>query len=342
MKTTLLLSLFLSFSIGFSQNEISNFNGNVTDSPVFLTLESTNPINHTVGANQIWTFSGLSSLGNTSYNYSLPTPSEIITYPGTTNIMVTTFNPTNDVSTTAKLYTKIEPNNTFSITGLVSDEFTLNLSTNNATVGTFPMVYGYSNSDSNVAGNYVYDTYSGNMTGNITTTVDAYGQLNLPDYNATPYQVTRMKTVLFLSLNYSIFNNAGTITQTTYNYYSSLDTTTPIFRSTTTSLVSSLLSINETRTSLEGFQALLLNQEKFNQNSIWIKNPIANSIEINSSYTIENANIKITDMLGKSIYESKNNIINGTVEIPISLNKGVYLINISNEKGNITKKIIKG
>lgn len=75
--------------------------------------------------------------------------------------------------------------------------------------------------------------------------------------------------------------------------------------------------------------------------SLWIKNPAINSIEINTYYTIEKADIKVSDILGKTIYETKNNTLNGSFEIPLSLNKGLYLVTISTEKGNITKKIIK-
>jgi hypothetical protein len=75
--------------------------------------------------------------------------------------------------------------------------------------------------------------------------------------------------------------------------------------------------------------------------SLWIKNPVENTIEINTSYAIENANIIVTDMLGKIIFQSKNNTISGTFEIPLSMSKGVYLITIGNESGNITKKIVK-
>ena len=76
--------------------------------------------------------------------------------------------------------------------------------------------------------------------------------------------------------------------------------------------------------------------------TLWIKNPVENNIEINTSYTIDNANIVVTDMLGKTIYHSKNNTISGSFEIPVTLPKGVFLITISNEDGNITKKIVKG
>jgi hypothetical protein len=75
--------------------------------------------------------------------------------------------------------------------------------------------------------------------------------------------------------------------------------------------------------------------------SIWIKNPIDTSIEINTSYTIENATISIIDLLGKTIYQTKNQTINGTLEIPVSLSKGVYLIKIGNESGSVTKKMVK-
>jgi hypothetical protein len=75
--------------------------------------------------------------------------------------------------------------------------------------------------------------------------------------------------------------------------------------------------------------------------SVWIQNPVQNSININSSNTIDNATIFVTDMLGKTIYQAKNESINGTLEIPISLTKGIYLITIENEKGSVTKKIVK-
>lgn len=75
--------------------------------------------------------------------------------------------------------------------------------------------------------------------------------------------------------------------------------------------------------------------------TLWIKNPVENNIEINTSYTIDKASITVTDMLGKTIYQTKNNSINGAFEIPISLTKGVYLITIGNESGSVTKKIVK-
>lgn len=77
-------------------------------------------------------------------------------------------------------------------------------------------------------------------------------------------------------------------------------------------------------------------------NSIWIANPVQNTILINSNYTLENTSVSITDILGKTIFTANNQTINGTLEIPVSLSNGVYLITITDEKGSITKKIVKG
>lgn len=75
--------------------------------------------------------------------------------------------------------------------------------------------------------------------------------------------------------------------------------------------------------------------------TLWIKNPVENSVEIRTSYSIYKAIITITDMLGKTIYQSKKNTIIDTFEVPISLTKGLYLISIGNENGSIIKKIVK-
>lgn len=126
---------------------------------------------------------------------------------------------------------------------------------------------------------------------------------------------------------------------------------TPITSSTTTPFAaSSIPTVNENHVTLNQNNVPfaiteIINGSLGNLNpvfdSIWIKNPIDASIEINTSYTIENATIGITDLLGKTIYQTKNQTIKGTLEIPVSLSKGVYLITIGNESGNVTKKMLK-
>jgi len=344
MNTKLLISLLFIASISLAQNPITSFYG--VNNSVFSLLASSGTLDHSpIGANQTWSFTQLSNSGTSLRNNNAPTSTETTTYPGTTTVILSTNTQGTNV-TTGSLFTKNQ-NGTVSITGLASPGLAVNFVTNNATLGIFPMFYGFSNSDP-VAGTYIYTTYSGTFTGTLLTTVDAYGTLTLNDANdgTGPYSgtVTRLKTVLNLSLNYQLFSNVGTVTQTTYSYYdgNATGSNNPIFRSITTTAVVPLLSINQTETSLEKFKTVLLSIKNPISESVWIKNPVQNNIEINSSNTISNATISITDMLGKTIYTIKNLTINETFEVPVSLTKGVYLITIENESGNVTKKIIKG
>jgi hypothetical protein len=86
----------------------------------------------------------------------------------------------------------------------------------------------------------------------------------------------------------------------------------------------------------------LATQQNLELTSLWITNPVQNSVQINSSYSIENAAITITDVLGKTIYFSPKETINGSLDIPVNLSNGVYLITIQTENGSVTKKVIKG
>ena len=132
----------------------------------------------------------------------------------------------------------------------------------------------------------------------------------------------------------------------TQNLYS------PITASSTTPFAaSSIPTTNENHVTLTqdnvtfALNEILTPSLSTNQNSelssIWVKNPVENSVQINANYAIENASISITDVLGKTIYKVNNQSINGMLEIPVSLTNGVYLITIQNENGSITKKLIK-
>lgn len=132
----------------------------------------------------------------------------------------------------------------------------------------------------------------------------------------------------------------------TQNLYS------PITASSTTPFAaSSIPTTNENHVTLTqdnvtfALNEILIPNLSTNQNnalnSIWIKNPVENSVQINANYAIENASISITDVIGKTIYKVNNQSINGMLEIPVSLTNGVYLLTIQNENGSITKKLIK-
>lgn len=342
MKIKLLFLFLLLTSVAFSQNQINSFYS--TNGFVSTPVTTATAINHGAGGvNQSWTFSGFLPLGTSTYTNVAPISAETTTYPGTNSVIVTS-STQGTATTTGKMFTK-NTTGTVSITGLDSAGLNINFNggsggSGNATLGTFPLVYPFTNTDNVVSGSYVYGTNSGTFSGTLTTTVDGYGVLNLPDYNYTG-NVTRLKTVLSVTLYLSIFP-VGNASQTTYTYYERNDPTNNFkFRSLNTVVVASAAGINQNDTTYEIGTMPVLANTSFTLQSVWIKNPVQNTIEINSTNTIENANITITDMLGKSIYQLQNQTISGAFEIPVSLTKGIYLIIIGNNSGSITKKIVK-
>lgn len=343
MKQKLLFLTLVITTVGYTQSAINTFYG--ANNTTFSLLTSANALDHSpTGANQTWNFNQMLSLGNSVHTYVSPTTQELTTYPGTTTNIVSTSTQGTTVNI-GNLYTK-NASGTVSITGLNTSGLNANFSTNNATIGTFPMNYGYTYTDNNVAGNYVYGTYSGTFTGTLTTSVDAYGTLNLNDAGNGGYSgnVTRMKNVLSISLNYGFFSNAGTVTQTSYTYFDpTVSTTDFVFRSVTTTAVVSLLSINQTDTTIEKYPTTtpLSTEHQTLAQSLWINNPIKNMLEISSSIPVDAANISISDTLGKTVFSFANQTIDGILQLPVSLANGLYFITITDKNGSITKKIIK-
>ncbi|WP_445453827.1 T9SS type A sorting domain-containing protein [Flavobacterium sp. 25HG05S-40] len=342
MKIKLLLPLLSISLFGFSQNQVNSFYG--TSGAINKIVTTAAPLSHgSGGTNQTWTFGSFLNLGTSTYTYVAPTATETSTYPGTNNVIVTTSLEGN-TTTVGRMFTK---NNAgaISITGLNSTGFTINCNggnngAGNATLGTFPLVYPYTNTDNTVSGSFNYGTNSGTFSGSLVTSVDGYGVLNLTDYGFTA-NVTRLKTVLSVTLYVSIFP-VGTATQTSYAYYDPNDATNNFkFRSVNTVVVASAAGINENVTTLEVANSATLGNTQNTLQSVWIQNPVQDIIQINATETIENAKIQVIDMLGKTMYQTKAQTINGVMEIPVSLSKGMYLITIENEKGSVNKKIIK-
>ena len=130
------------------------------------------------------------------------------------------------------------------------------------------------------------------------------------------------------------------------NLYSNVNSsaTTPFVASSIPTINENHITLNPENTAFALSEILnptlnVANNEQLN--SLWIKNPVTNSLEINTNYAIENASIKITDLLGKQLFKMENAIINGSLEIPISLSNGIYLVTVATDKSTITKKIIK-
>lgn len=132
----------------------------------------------------------------------------------------------------------------------------------------------------------------------------------------------------------------------TNNYYA------PITSASVTPFVaSSIPTVNENHVTLNPQNVAFALNEILNPplsvnqsnllNGIAIKNPVQSVLEIHSSYSIDKATIKVTDILGKTVASFENQLIDSTFLVPVSLQKGVYLVTIQTENEIITKKIIK-
>ena len=139
--------------------------------------------------------------------------------------------------------------------------------------------------------------------------------------------------------------SAMAITNTT-NYYA------PITSSSVTPFVaSSIPTVNENHVTFNAQNVVFALNEILNPplstmdnsvlNGVWVKNPIQNNLEIYTSYNLENATVKVTGVLGKTIATFDNLSINQRIELPVTLQSGMYMVTIKTDNGIITKKVIK-
>jgi len=338
MKTKLLLLFALVTAAGFSQMPIPSYYNTIDHVQTYTVLSSVLPLEQgNTGANQTWDVTGRLGLGTVTDQPALPTATETNEFPGTT-YTVRTFGAVNNVPTDGIIFST-ENAGVIAVTGLTIDGLKLNYSTDNASVGTYPLNYGYTNTDA-IAGTFNYTTYSGTFTGTLTTAVDAYGLVLQDTYlNQQPsIAVTRLKTLQNINLFYPPFGNVGTITITSYSYFSNYTANYPVLRSATTAMVVPLLSINQTRTRMELIETYNLATPEIQKNTLTLyPNPTENTITIQGTNEII-LSVKITDTNGRLVAQSDGS--EKTISIG-HLQNGMYFATIMTDSGSVTKKIIK-
>ncbi len=336
MKTKLLLLAFFFSVAGFSQT-IASYNTDPNSN--FLIINHGTPIDQTpTGANVIWDFSGSTPAGNNIDTYAVPTATELTTYPGTTDVQTITTQGMTPVTSTFFLR---EDGTGNYITGAAQGDIVLNYNTTNAFVGLFPLNFGDTNSGT-AAGTFSFMGTSGTFTGTFTATVDAYGTLTMNDVLCCGYtgNVTRLRIDQTLSFSIPpIFNNIGTLTQTTYYYY---DNTADniAYRYTNAVLVSGFLGINETTETHERNTAITLSTDTVDASQFQLyPNPAKDFITIDATTNQVIKTVSIVDVQGRNVFTANGN----TSRISVAnLQKGMYFVTLETETGAIsTKKFIK-
>lgn len=81
--------------------------------------------------------------------------------------------------------------------------------------------------------------------------------------------------------------------------------------------------------------------QNIENDAVRIENPVKDVLRIKTSAMLKDAVISITDMSGKTVFTKSGMNMNGITEIPVRLEKGIYILNIVSEKKNIVQKITK-
>lgn len=342
MKATItFLILFFSITTLIAQVQITSYFG--LNDYIFTNINPTTPLTHSaIGASAVWTFNSLPTNGTSSEVNVTPTASEFTTYPGTTSVHVTS-TAAPSPSNVAKIYNKLTGTNAYSITGFDANGVILNYITNNALIGTFPLIFGYTNTD-NTAGTFTSGVNTGTFTGTIKTDYDSYGTLNLGVDGFLPITKTVFRVKVFQNINLTIgFFPIGTVTQTSYTYYANnAGVIEPLFRDTSFTVNVPLLGDPQNTNQAQVISnSLTLGLDE----NIWLinkinfyPNPASNLLTIDNKSNQEIKSISLNDTNGRSILEFKST----SNQIDISnLSKGLYLVKIKTENGSIVKKLLK-
>jgi hypothetical protein len=329
--TTKLLSVFLLFPlVGFSQTPISNYDSAALS--VYAVVSSGVPTDHSpTGANATWTFNTLSQTATSSDDHVSPTAQELTDYPGTTSVAITTSG-----TSVSKVFTK-DVANEISITGVEGEGLILNYITDNAQIGTFPLGYGYSNSDA-VAGTFSYDgAITGTFTGTINCDVDAYGTLVLNDLGTGDFNgsVTRLKTVQNINLSAGFIT--GTVDQTSYYYYSAA-TGDLVFRSTTVVIASPVVNSTDTVEERLLTSTLGVDEGIVSSDVKLFPNPVSDKLNFNLTNDDFAHSIAIFDVNGREVINSK--LSQNHLDVSV-LKSGIYFVSLTTDKGIVNKKFIK-
>lgn len=109
-------------------------------------------------------------------------------------------------------------------------------------------------------------------------------------------------------------------------------------------------SINENHVTLTpGNMAFALNEilnpvmgvTENHLSGLQVENPVGTSLNLYSVRNISNATMTIADITGKTVLTKQNVSFDRQYQIPVSLAPGIYILNVENAEGKVTKKIVK-
>jgi pimeloyl-ACP methyl ester carboxylesterase len=74
---------------------------------------------------------------------------------------------------------------------------------------------------------------------------------------------------------------------------------------------------------------------------LWVQNPMQEQLTVQTSQPIEGVHLQLFDIHGRIMLSQNNITIHQDWQVPITLEKGIYLLQMSNQEFNHTQKLIK-
>lgn len=242
----------------------------------------------------------------------------------------------NDILFTLFLKSTTTPTTQTELLGFTSSTISINL-TNSAIITRYPLAYGASQSD-NASGTYTAYTFSGPCSGNVSTTADGLGTLNLPNGHSFT-NVLRVKSTQNITLSQS-FIPIATAKQTTYNYYHA----SKKFPLLSLNYVSFGLTTSSTPTVINyvtgstDYFTVGIKENSLSPSDLKIyPNPFSGSLNLAVNEKYNPSEIKICTQLGQLVYQK-----NYTTAVDVNhLQSGIYFIEVKTDQGAIRKKLVK-
>ena len=284
-------------------------------------------LNHALtGANTVWTYSNLVTTTVVT-TFAIINPSTVPTntdYPGAGYV--------EKAGTLNTFYKTVSsPSTQTEFMGITSTSLNMNL-TNTAVNMRYPLAFGNVITDS-FSGNFTF-SLSGTASGNATVTADGTGTLVLPG-GVTFTNVLRVKSYQNTDFNAIIIT--GNMKQTSYTWYAA-------------SQKYPILTINYQTFSIAGSPTIsaqvLGNKNNFTigmkensfDNSLvkFYPNPISDELTVSALEPFLKQEVRIYNVTGQELKHGTAGKINCS-----DLSSGIYIAELSTEKGIIRKKIIK-
>lgn len=296
------------------------------------------------GSGVTWTIMDVTQTGTTTTNtYGAASSStNSPNYPGTTLVQT-------DGTTTT--YFK-SSTNMLELLGVEASQFDLNYNVASATIATYPMSFGYSNTDNTAEGTINATTplgpISGTFTGAVTTTADGTGTLTVNGVSNFS-NVIRIKTVqnLAFDLPTPLGQIQGTIDQTLYNFYHSTSKF-PVFSASYTHISAPSAGIDQNQVQISTLSTVVIGVKENQKNEIAFRAyPNPANADVNLYFVIaqpESYSVEISNNLGQVVKAmALNNLQPGMYNETINtsdLSAGIYTVKVNGKNAQGTQKLI--